>query len=78
MAAKSPRGPIHKSYLTSRLRERRFYELDRVYLRQLRRLSQIVWNTRLKHENTPTKSVPSSLNDMSTSNDTAIPTQKSP
>jgi hypothetical protein len=78
MAAKSPRGPIHNSYLTSHLRELRFYELDRVYLRQLRRLSQIVWNARLKRDNTPSKSVSSSLSDISTANDTANPTQKTP
>ena len=78
MAAKGPRGPIHNSYLTSHLRELRFYELDRVYLRQLRRLSHIVWNAKLKRDHARPKSVPDSLGGITTSTDTANPSQKTP
>jgi len=72
MTAKSIREPIHESnsagsHRTYRLRERRFYELDRVYLRQLRRLSQIVWNAKLKHDTTLSKPIPKSLNNLRTS-----------
>ena len=78
MAAKGPRGPIHNSYLTSHLRELRLYELDRVYLRQLRRLSQIVWNAKLKRDHTLPKSAPNPLDGITTPTDTANPSQKTP
>ena len=69
MTAKSIREPIHESnsagsHRTYRLRERRFYELDRVYLHQLRRLSQIVWHAKLKHDSTISKPIPKSLNNL--------------
>ena len=63
MEAKNPRNPIHSSNLgrprrTTHLKERRFYELDRVYLRQLRRLSQVVWNAKLKRDRSLSKPKP--------------------
>ena len=80
MTAKSIRKPIHESNpagsnRTSRLRERRFYELDRVYLRQLRRLSQIVWHARLKRDSTLSKAIPNSLNNLRPSEDPAVPSR---
>lgn len=61
----------------SRLEQRRLYELDRNYLRQLRRLSQIVWNAKLKHGQNLSKAVSNPLDDQSVSN-TASQPQKTP
>ena len=81
MTAKNPRGPIRKpntagSHRNIPLRERRFYELDIVYLRQLRRLNHIVWNAKLKRDHALAKPVSSTLNSLRSSKDASAQSQK--
>ena len=81
MEAKHPRAPIRKSnpsrpHRTFHLKERRFYELDRIYLRQLRRLSQIVWNAKLKRDHSLSKPDPNSHDGLKPSKNIATTNQK--
>ncbi len=50
MSAKNLNNTNHRLNRSSRLRDRRFYELDIIYLHQLRRLRQIVWTAKSKRE----------------------------
>lgn len=81
MEAKNPREPIRKSnpirsHRNSHLKERRFYELDRVYLRQLRRLSQIVWNAKLKRDRSLSTTESNPLDVLKPSENASAPNQK--
>ena len=80
MKAKDQTQPINEFQPTSplkiaRLKERRLYELDRVYLRQLHRLSQIVGNAKLKRDRIINQPTPNSLDEL-TNPDTVTQTQK--
>ena len=80
MKAKGQKKSIHQSQPTSplktaHLKERRLYELDKVYLRQLHRLSQIVWNAKFKHSHTAGQPISNSF-DKLTDTDNAAQTQK--